>query len=199
MNHFSLIKTSWKSGISIALLNISLVFASLPALAQGKEQVTIKNKTFSYEISKETTAADLEAIEKEINAEKVANLRFSNVKRNANNEIIKITTAFNDEKGSSQKKSEYNSQGIRPFSVIIHEKANGAKYLEITSDVQQFATRISEDVPMISDFLQQDFNTPFEDSLGVPQDPLLDLIQSMQADMKQQQEMLQQLLKEKEK
>lgn len=196
MKRFSLTKTTWKSAISIPLLGISLFFSSLSVFAQEKEQVTIKNKTFSYEISKETTAADLEAIEKEINAEKVANLRFSDIKRNSNNEIIQITTQFNDEKGSSQKKSEYNSQGIRPFSVVIHEKANGFKYLEITSDLQQLTTGTMADSPFIPDFLQQHFNTPFEDTLENTQDPLIELMQSLQADMKQQQEMLQKLLKE---
>ncbi|MGG5578607.1 hypothetical protein ACPDHL_14875 [Myroides sp. C15-4] len=199
MNRFSLTKTTWKSTLSITLLGISLFFASLPAFAQGKEQVTIKNKTFSYEISKESTAADLKAIEKEINAEKVANLRFSNIKRNSNNEIIQITTQFNDEKGSSQKKSEYNSQGINPFSVIIHEKENGAKYLEIHSDLYQYATNIEEELPFMRDFLQQNFDTPVGDSLEFAQDPLQDLIQSLQTDIKQQQELLQKLMQESRK
>ena len=196
MNHISLTKTTWKSSISIILLGISLSFASLPAFAQGKEQVTIKNKTLSYEISKETTAADLEAIAKEINAEKVANLRFSNVKRNNKNEIIKITTEFNNDKGSSQKKSEYNSEGIRPFSVVIHEKADGSKYLEITSDLQQYASPFAADIP---EFLQPNFNDTADDSFDITPDPLLDMIQSMQASMKQQQEMLEKLMKENEK
>lgn len=153
MKLLNLVKPKWKIPIFYILISFSLLLASLHTFAQEKQQVTIKNKTFAYEISKETTAADLETIEKEINAEKVAHLRFSNIKRNANNEIIGITTQFNDERGSSQKKSEYNSQGISPFSVKIHENTQGNKYLEIANNNQPFSSSANTTMPSIADFL----------------------------------------------
>ncbi|MGG5507986.1 MULTISPECIES: hypothetical protein [unclassified Myroides] len=173
---------------------LGLFSIAAPAFAQEKEQFTIKNKTFAYEISKETTAADLAAIEKEINAEKVATLHFSNVKRNEKNEIIGITTQFKDERGSSQKKSEYNSQGIRPFAVKIHENTQGEKYLEITNDSKSFTANTSTNVASFSDF----FSDESTDSL-LEQSDIMEMMRTMQESMQQQEEMIKKLFEEKGK
>lgn len=180
----------------VTVLSISVCFISLDTHAQEKEQVTIKNKTFAYEITKETTAADLEQIEKEINAEKVAHLRFSNVKRNAKQEIIGLTTEFKDERGSSQKKSEYNSQGIRPFSVKIHENAAGQKYLELANSTAPFSTNNpGTGVPSLTDFFNNDEDE--DDSFG--SDSMMDMMRSIQESMFQQQETIMKLFEEAEK
>jgi len=181
----------------VLVLSIGVLFNTFDTHAQEKEQVTIKNKTFAYEITKETTAADLEQIQKEINAEKIANLRFSNVKRNAKQEIISITTQFNDERGSSQKKSEYNSQGIRPFSVKIHENAAGQKYLEIANASMPFSaqSQTATNIPNLSDFF--DDHTEEGDVFG--SDSMMNMMRSIQESMKQQQETMMKLFEETEK
>lgn len=181
----------------VSVLSISVFFISLPTHAQEKEQVTIKNKTFAYEITKETTAADLEQIQNEINAEKVAHLRFSNVKRNDKQEIISLTTQFKDERGTSQKKSEYNSQGIRPFSVKIHENATGQKYLEIANATVPFSTNnpTTTNTPAITDFFNDDHKE--DDPFG--SDSMMDMMRAIQESMQQQQETMMKLFEETEK
>lgn len=195
LNSFSLL--SFIRICYVSVLSISVFFISLNTHAQEKEQVTIKNKTVAYEITKETTAADLEQIQKEINAAKVANLRFSNVKRNANQEIISLTTQFNDERGTSQKKSEYNSQGIRPFSVKIHENAAGHKYLEIANTTAPFSTNNQKATltPSISDLFDDDNENidPFGN------DSMMDMMRTIQESMRQQQEIIMKLFEETEK
>ena len=192
MKHFQPTVKTWKSPVSIALLYLSLFSVSIASYAQEKEQFTIKNKTFAYEITKETTAADLAAIEKEINAEKVASLRFSDVKRNAQNEIVGITTQFNDERGSSQKKSEYNSQGIRPFAVKIHENAKGDKHLEITNDGQPFGGNTTN----TSSFISELFSNESTDTLDFGQNDIMNMMRSMQESMRKQQELMQKIMEE---
>lgn len=181
----------------VSVLSISVFFISLHTHAQEKEQVTIKNKTFAYEITKETTAADLEQIQKEINAEKIAQLHFSNVKRNAKQEIIGLTTQFKDERGTSQKKSEYNSQGIRPFSVKIHENATGQKYLEIANASTPFSTnnQTATNTPAITDL----FDDSHEESDPFASDSMMDMMRAIQESMQQQQETMMKLFEETEK
>ncbi|MGQ8869106.1 hypothetical protein [Myroides sp. TSA_177.3] len=184
---------TWKKATFASLLSFGLLFTSFTTLAQEKEQVTIKNKTLAYEITKETTASDLDMIQKEINAENIAKLKFSNVKRNAKNEIIGLTTQFNDERGTSQKKSEYNSQGIRPFSVKIHENADGYKYLEIAQTNTAFATKNATSNPLLNDL----FSDELEDDMS--SDNMMEMMKSMQESMQQQQELIQKLLQEETK
>lgn len=104
-------------------------------IANTKEQNSfkVKNSTTGFLVTKNTTDAELEQIKKEVNDEKIADIVFSEVKRNSKDEIIAITTKFKDERGFSQCKSEYNSIGISPLTIIIHEIDNGSKYLEICS------------------------------------------------------------------
>ncbi|WP_413513140.1 hypothetical protein [Myroides odoratus] len=195
MNFLTSIRPSWQTRFSFALLSFGLYLNPVATLAQEKEQVTIKNKTLAYEITKETTASDLELIQKEINAEKIATLRFSDIKRNAQNEIIGITTQFKDEQGSSQQKSEYNSQGIRPFSIKIHENTEGYKYLEIANTPQQVFFSNSESIPSISNFLQDKKNSRTD----YKKDDLMEMMRSMQESMQQQQDLILKIFEEAEK
>lgn len=183
---------TWKRAFSIAIVNLSLLFTSFTTLAQEKEQVTIKNKTLAYEITKETTASDLDMIQKEINAAKIADLKFSNVKRNAKNEIIGLTTQFKDERGSSQKKSEYNSQGIRPFAVKIHENAEGYKYLEIANATAGLATKQTTSTSSLNDLLSNESS----DNFDFGESDMMEMMKAMQESMQQQQELMQKLLQE---
>ncbi|MDM1046076.1 hypothetical protein HX004_14695 [Myroides sp. 1354] len=183
---------TWKRAFSIAIVNLSLLFTSFTTLAQEKEQVTIKNKTLAYEITKETTASDLDMIQKEINAAKIADLKFSNVKRNAKNEIIGLTTQFKDERGSSQKKSEYNSQGIRPFAVKIHENAEGYKYLEIANTTAGLATKQTTSTSSLNDLLSNESS----DNFDFGESDMMEMMKAMQESMQQQQELMQKLLQE---
>ncbi|WHT39622.1 hypothetical protein QNH98_02680 [Myroides sp. mNGS23_01] len=184
---------TWKKATFASLLSFGLLFTSFTALAQEKEQVTIKNKTLAYEITKETTASDLDQIQKEINAEKIAKLKFSDVKRNAKNEIIGLTTQFNDERGTSQKKSEYNSQGIRPFSVKIHENADGYKYLEIAQGNASFTAKNTTSTPSLNDFFSDELEDDFSSNT------MMEMMKTMQESMQQQQELIQKLLQEEKK
>ncbi len=104
-------------------------------IANTKEQdgFKVRNSFTSFLITKNTTDAELEKIKKEVNEEKIADIVFSEIKRNSNDEIVAITTKFKDERGFSQCKSEYNSMGITPVTIIIHEISDGSKYLEISS------------------------------------------------------------------
>lgn len=195
MNFLTSIRPSWQTRFSFALLSFGLYLNPVATLAQEKEQVTIKNKTLAYEITKETTASDLELIQKEINAEKIATLRFSDIKRNAQNEIIGITTQFKDERGSSQQKSEYNSQGIRPFSIKIHENTEGHKYLEIANTTQQLSFSNTESISSMPNFFMNNKDTLTDFS----QHDIREMMQSMQESMRQQQDLILKIFEEAEK
>ncbi|WP_267739673.1 hypothetical protein [Myroides injenensis] len=173
-------KSIFNAGIVSFLL---ILISTLTINAQEKKNdFKVKNTTIEYQITKETKDNELEQIKKEVNDEKIAALNFSNIKRNDKGEIISINTMFKDERGSSQQKSEYNSMGINPFSIIIHEKENGYKYLEIGnagnspfSNKSNFSMQSSMwgDDTEGDDFFATDF---------------MDLMKSMQEDMKAQQE-----------
>lgn len=190
MKPVNLSRSIWKKNLSFSVLSLSLFSLPSTVLAQENEQVTIKNKTFAYEITKETTASDLDLIQKEINAEKIAHLKFSAIKRNAKNEIIGLTTQFKDERGSSQKKSEYNSQGIRPFAVKIHENADGYKYLEIAHPTSSTTSNTKSNPA--GDF----FSDAKEDDFDFGESNIMEMMKAMQESMQQQQELMQKLLQE---
>ncbi len=193
MKRINLLKLNSTLAVFSILACFSLFSLSVTGFAQEKKQFTTKNKTFAYEISKETTADDLTAIEKEINAEKVATLHFSNVKRNEKNEIIGITTQFNDKRGSSQKKSEYNSQGIRPFAVKIHENAEGYKYLEIANSIEGLAKTTA--TPSLNDLLSDESS----DNFDFGESDMMEMMKAMQESMQQQEELIKKMFEEKGK
>lgn len=114
-------------------LKYSFRFPYLIANKKEHNGYKVKNTTTGFSVTKNTTDAELEKITKEVNDQKIADIVFSEVKRNSKDEIIAITTKFKDERGFSQCKSEYNSMGISPETIVIHEIDDGSKYLEICS------------------------------------------------------------------
>ncbi|WP_010252456.1 hypothetical protein [Myroides injenensis] len=180
----SLNTLKFKSIFNAGILSFLLILISTSTInaQEKKNDFKVKNTTIEYQITKETKDNELEQIKKEVNDEKIAALNFSNIKRNDKGEIIAINTMFKDERGSSQQKSEYNSMGINSFSIIIHEKENGYKYLEIgNSGNNLFSNKsnFSMQSSMWGDDAEGDdfFATDF-----------MDLMKSMQEDMKMQQE-----------
>lgn len=174
----------FKSIFNAGIVSFLLILISTSTInaQEKKNDFKVKNTTIEYQITKETKDNELEQIKKEVNDEKIAALNFSNIKRNDKGEIISINTMFKDERGSSQQKSEYNSMGINPFSIIIHEKENGYKYLEIGNAVNSpFSNKsnFSMQSSMWGDDTEGDdfFATDF-----------MDLMKSMQEDIKAQQE-----------
>ncbi|MDR0229269.1 MAG: hypothetical protein LBI72_09420 [Flavobacteriaceae bacterium] len=177
-----------KLGLPLLLTILGSVYF-MSANAQHKDGVKVKNTTVQYQISKQTTDKDLEEIKKEINQEKVAVLEFSNIKRNDKGEIIAINTQFKDERGSSQSKSEYNSNGINPFNVAIHQNEQGYKYLQInngTSTAMPYGKQQNNNLNAMSNLS--------EDALFAPD--FMELMQAMQADMQRQQDMMEQMMQQ---
>lgn len=199
MNTFERLFNSIKT-ISIQILSICLILILITnsAIAQEKEKLKTENTTVEYHINKETKDTDLEFIKKGVNDQKVANLTFSNIKRNDRGEIISLNTQFKDERGSFQQKAEYNSNGISGFIIIIHENETGYRYLELRSvsnqnnqylntanDPQAARGLYSEQSDKeLEDFFAQDF---------------MQLMQNMQQDMKAQQEAFMKIMSEHEK
>ncbi|MEK6450486.1 MULTISPECIES: hypothetical protein [unclassified Myroides] len=158
--------------------------------AQEQKDFKVKNTTIEYQINKNTKDSELEQIKKEVNDEKIANLVFSGVKRNNKGEMIAIKTQFKDERGSSQSKSEYNSMGINPFSVVIHHKDNGEKYLEIggINPTSSFGSQAA--------FMQNPFGSMLQEqeSESFFANDMMELMKSMQEDMRNQQESFMKLM-----
>ncbi|MCC9043932.1 hypothetical protein LNQ81_14730 [Myroides sp. M-43] len=181
---FNFIKTISVQTLSICLV---LILVTTSAIAQEKESLKIKSTTIEYHINKNTKDNELDEIKKEVNDQKVANLSFSNIKRNDKGEIISLKTQFKDERGSSQQKSEYNSNGISDFTVKIQENEAGYRYLELGSPSNQNRSYLNtandpqsgrglyseQSDKELEEFFAQDF---------------MQLMQSMQQDMKTQQE-----------
>lgn len=189
---------STQSFFITGVLGVCLTFGQ-QAQAQETENVKIKNTTIEYQIDKNTQDIDLEQIKQEVNDEKIATLNFSNIKRNDKGEIIAISTQFKDERGSSQQKTEYNSMGINPFSVVIHERENGEKYLEISNSVKN---NLAQNNPYANFTMQQSL---FDDDDSSTEDffsqDFMQLMKTMQEDMQEQQEtfiqMMQQAIQDK--
>lgn len=158
--------------------------------AQEQKDFKVKNTTIEYQINKNTKDSELEQIKKEVNDEKIANLVFSGIKRNNKGEMIAIKTQFKDERGSSQSKSEYNSMGINPFSVIIHHKDNGEKFLEIggINPTSSFGSQAA--------FMQNPFGSMLQEheSESFFANDMMELMKSMQEDMRNQQESFMKLM-----
>ncbi|WP_158210857.1 hypothetical protein [Myroides phaeus] len=155
--------------------------------AQEQKDFKVKNTTIEYQINKNTKDSELEQIKKEVNDEKIANLVFSGVKRNNKGEMIAIKTQFKDERGSSQSKSEYNSMGINPFSVVIHHKDNGEKYLEIGGINPTASSAAFAQNPFGSMLQEQESESFFANDM-------MELMKSMQEDMRNQQESFMKLM-----
>ncbi len=160
--------------------------------AQEQKDFKVKNTTIEYQINKNTKDSELEQIKKEVNDEKIANLVFSGIQRNDKGEMIAINTQFKDERGSSQSKSEYNSMGINPFSVIIHHKDNGSKYLEI-GGVNAASFSSMKNGFMQSSMMGNDDNPAEEGFFGKD---MMELMESMQQDMRTQHEAFMKIMQE---
>lgn len=199
MNTFERLFNSIKT-ISVQTLSICLVLilVTTSATAQEKESLKIKSTTIEYHINKNTKDTELELIKKEVNDQKVANLTFSNIKRNDKGEIISLKTQFKDERGSSQQKSEFNSNGITDFTVKIKENEPGDRYLELGSSSNQNRQFVNtaNDPQAARGLYSEQSNKELEDFFA--QD-FMQLMQTMQQDMKAQQEAFMKIMSEHEK
>lgn len=163
--------------------------------AQERENIKIENTTIEYQINKNTRNTELEQIKKEVNDEKIAALDFSDIKRNDKGEIIAISTQFKDERGSSQQKTEYNSMGINPFSIVIHERENGEKYLDISNGNK---SNLAQNNPYANFIMQQ---SPFDNNNDSSAEDFfssdfIELMKSMQEDMQKQQKTFIQIMEQ---
>ncbi len=180
--------------IIAGMLNLCLTLVH-KIQAQERENIKIKNTTIEYQIDKNTRDAELEQIKKEVNDEKIATLDFSDIKRNDEGKIIAISTRFKDERGSSQQKTEYNSMGINPFSIVIHERENGEKYLDISNGNK---SNLAQNNPYANFIMQQ---SPFDDNDDSSAEDFfssnfIELIKSMQEDMQKQQKTFIQIMEQ---
>lgn len=185
------IKTNSVQTLSYCLVLISVISS---ANAQEKESLNIKSTTIAYHITKNTKDTELEEIKKEVNNEKIANLSFSNIKRNEKGEIIQLNTKFIDQRGSSQQKSEFNSSGIADFTVKIHSDESGTKYLELGTN-SNTALHTSHDPHHSRSLYSEQATDGLEDFFA--QD-FMQLMNSMQTDMKNQREEFLRLLNEQQ-
>ena len=174
----------------LAATNLSVIYAQE---ANSDTSLVIKNSKLEYNINKLTTDEALETIKKEINERNVALLNFSEVHRNERGELISITTSFKDNRNNRQKKSEYNSSGISPFSVIIHENEQGNRYLEITSDQNFFYVKNGQAYLREDESKKENgYPSPFyQPDLSAEE---LDLIKKIEEDILKQQETLFQVM-----
>lgn len=179
---------------TVLVLAAVLFFSSSTINAQDKEGLNIKSTTIEYHISKNTKDSELDEIKKEVNNEKIANLTFSNIKRNAKGELISLKTSFKDQRGSSQQKSEYNSNGIADFTVKIHQNESGERYLELGNRTKPMLNTANDPHAERALYSEQ-ANDEFEEFFA--QD-FMQLMKGMQEDMKAQQEMFFNLLREHE-
>ncbi|AJH15013.1 hypothetical protein [Myroides profundi] len=179
---------------TVLVLAAVLFFSSSTINAQDKEGLNIKSTTIEYHISKNTKDSELDEIKKEVNNEKIANLTFSNIKRNAKGELISLKTSFKDGRGSSQQKSEYNSNGIADFTVKIHQNESGERYLELgnrSNSVLNIAKDPHAGRALYSDELDKEYEEFFAQDF-------MQLMKGIQEDMKAQQDLFLNLLREHE-
>ena len=193
MNVFKKLIISPKTLI-VPVLATFLFFSGSTVNAQEKEGLNIKSTTIEYHINKNTKDSELDEIKKEVNNEKIANLSFSNIKRNEKGELISLKTSFRDERGSSQQKSEYNSNGIADFTVKIHQNEAGERYLELGNRTNPLLN-IANDPQAGRALYSEQANDEFEEFFA--QD-FMQLMKGMQEDMKAQQDMFINLLREHE-
>lgn len=195
MNAFKKLLISFKIILAKTAICSTILFFTISGVnAQEKESLKIKSTTVEYLINKDTKDNELEEIKKEVNNEKIANLTFSNIKRNDKGQIIAISTRFKDERGSSQQKSEYNSNGISDFTVKIHQSETGQRYLELGNKSNQ-TLNIANDPQAGRALYSQELNEEYEDFFA--QD-FMQLMKGMQEDMKVQQEAFLKMLNEHE-
>ncbi|MDM1443025.1 hypothetical protein HX045_05295 [Myroides odoratimimus] len=193
MNVFKKLIISPKT-LLVPVLATFLFFSGSTVNAQEKEGLNIKSTTIEYHINKNTKDSELDEIKKEVNNEKIANLSFSNIKRNEKGELISLKTSFRDERGSSQQKSEYNSNGIADFTVKIHQNEAGERYLELGNRSNSMLN-IANDPQAGRALYSEQANDEFEEFFA--QD-FMQLMKGMQEDMKAQQDMFINLLREHE-
>ncbi|MBJ6369580.1 M56 family metallopeptidase [Snuella sedimenti] len=100
------------------------------------------NKPFSVTITKYFTDGDFEKVIKKAKAHSVI-LKFSKIKRNSQNEIIKITTEI--KVGENKKVFAYNDGPIKPFTCYRNQKDFGFRNLKDSSkkaSSQSYVTKI---------------------------------------------------------
>lgn len=166
----------------IKVIMLTLITSIVPYTILAQEKYA--TNTVKYPISKLTTDIDLQHIKEEINNENIAQLSFSKIQRNKSGELIGIKTQFKDNNGYSQVNSQYRSDGISPFFLVINSNEKEKTYLSIENDVISTAYRQSHD---LSDEYIEDEATSVED-----------MMKMIKEDMQKQQEMIEQLMKQSE-
>ncbi|MUV02972.1 M48 family metalloprotease [Flavobacterium rakeshii] len=148
---------SWKYAIVLPVLIAFMVLFQIRVIAQEKstdkaiEEVSYEKFKMALEITKDATDAELEKIKELFKKEFGANVTFSNLTRNSNNEITAIKVTVND--GNQSKVYQTNStQPINRFEIAIESNEDtGNKIafnaLPVNDQYQNYANSYYQDEP----------------------------------------------------
>ena len=131
-------KNLWKYSIVVPFLVAFVFFFQIETIAQEKKQnpesknIEKKSKT-EFEINKNTTDKSLNEITSIFKNKHNLNLEFNTVKRNKNNEIIKIKASSNIGKTYNSVIELENKNGISPFIINIKEDNYNNKNVVFTN------------------------------------------------------------------
>ena len=148
---------SWKYAIVLPVLIAFMMLFQIRVIAQEKssdkavEEVSYEKFKMALEITKDATDKELEKVKELFKKEFDAEVTFSNITRNSNNEITAIKVTVND--GNQSKVYQTNStQPINRFEIAIESSEDtGNKIafnaLPVNDQYQNYANSYYEDEP----------------------------------------------------
>jgi len=151
---------SWKYAIVLPVLIAFMMLFQIRVIAQEKstdkavEEVSYEKFKMALEITKDATDKELEKVKDLFKKEFDAEVTFSNITRNSNNEITAIKVTVNN--GSQSKVYQTNStQPINRFEIAIESDENtGNKIafntLPVNDQYQNYANSYYQDEPDIT-------------------------------------------------
>ena len=126
---------AWKYSLIIPVLIAFVMLFQVTVVAQTKYFKEIKNADGSttrataiiaeLEYSKNSTEKEFESDALNLKKDQNVDLKFSNIKRNSQGEIIEISVSFDDHKGSKGEKVINSDSPIKPFKFLSKTFANG--------------------------------------------------------------------------
>ena len=129
-------RNSWKFGAIVPALAAFVLLFQIEVIAKEKQQTAkvISGKTESvdvYKIKKNTTDAELKDIREKLKS--IHNIEFkdSEIKRNADNELISIKIDVKNGKQQAQSVQTSGNEAIKDFGLIVTTDTNGSKNVGI--------------------------------------------------------------------
>ena len=135
---------SWKYALVLPALIAFVLLFQMEVIAKEKNQnqrieQSTSNDEDVYQITKNTTEAELKQKAEIINKSYGITVLFSNTKRNSNNELTAITVELKKGKEIDKNRTVKSTDAIKPFGIVLTKNSKGNLSIDFVEEHEKYS------------------------------------------------------------